>query len=176
MGAAPRKAIDEGTLIMLVYSACFTHFIDKSGRPWDKPIGDNMPGELERDAYRLATELGLKPVGDVDSLDELKANLQRQLRTERHRDVVEIALLLVKQHGLMSFVQVHPNAPERAEVCFKLDEMKRELARLLTKYGLKASLEKLPQIPLPGVAEGWMDWSGDALKDAVIAELGAKPA
>ncbi|MDX1983089.1 MAG: hypothetical protein SFV51_22650 [Bryobacteraceae bacterium] len=132
-----------------------------------------MPAEIERECYRLATELGLNPPDRVEILEKLQARWRRQLRQQWQREMLDIGMLLVRQHGLISFLQCHPTSPTRPELCFILDQIRADLTRLLRRYKLTESLSKLPELPLPGAPESWMTWSGDELRASVLKELGA---
>lgn len=166
------KPADDSALIELAYSASFVTMIDKANRPWDKPFADVVPADVERECYRLATQLGLNPRLDVDNLLELQADWRRQLKQERQKELFDMGMLLVRQHALISYLQCHPQSPVRAELCFQLDEIRQKLTSLFGKYKLGGSLELLPALPLPGAPESWMTWSGDALRYNVIRELG----
>jgi hypothetical protein len=162
-------------LIELAYAASMITLIDHSDRKWDEPIADLVPAELERECYRLAMKLGVKPLLEVKDLPHLQATWRKQFRHERHRDLFDMGCLLVRQHGLISYLQSNPQVPERPELCFFLDEIRQSLTRLFTAYELKESLANLPELPLPGAPDTWMTWSGDALRRTVERELCGSP-
>jgi hypothetical protein len=107
----------------------------------------------------------------VESLEKLQSTWRRQLRTERQSQIFDMGMLLVRQHALVGYLQCYPDAPERPELCFLLDEIRQALTRHFTAYKLEESLAKLPDVPIPGAPEDWMNWSGDALRDCVLKEL-----
>lgn len=161
----------ETALIELAYAASFVTLIDKTKREWDKPIGDTVPADMERECYALVTKLGLKPMVEVESLEALQAFWRRQLRQERQKEILDMGFLLVRQHALVSLLQVRPDSPERPQLCFMLDSFRQSLTRLFSRYKLQQSLAMLPTVPLPGAPDDWMTWSGDALRNCVMKEL-----
>ena len=166
------NSANEADLIHLAYAASILALADCAETPWDAPLGDVSPGEIENQCYRLATGLGLKPMVDIKNVEVLKSAWRRQLPNERQREIFDMANLLVRQHALVAYLQCHPNKPERLDLCFLLNQIREYLTGFFTRYGLKESLAKLPTLPLPGIPdEKWMDWSGDALRDCVIEEL-----
>jgi hypothetical protein len=166
---------NETALIELAYAASLMVLIEVSDRQWDKPLGDASPAQIERECYRLATQLELKPMVELASLEVLQSSWRRQLRQERQRNIFDMGFLLVRQHALLSFLQLHPDSPRRPELCFLLNQIRGSLTHLFNLYKLKDSLEKLPELPLPGASDAWMTWSGDTLRDSVLKELGGPP-
>jgi hypothetical protein len=163
---------DDAAIIELAYAASFVALIDKSNQRWDEAIGEVVPAELERECYRLSTQFGLTPLIEVESLPLLHATWRRQFKHERQRELFDMGNLLVRQHGFVTFVQCHPGALERPEVCFQLQQIRQALTSFFTQYKLKESLTKLPALPLPGAPDAWMNWSGDDLRRCVLRELG----
>lgn len=172
ISSMPRPA-DDAKLIDLAYAASFVVLADAAQRPWGEAIGDIVPGELEKECYELATEFGLQPIREIGTLEEIEVRWHRQLRSVRQQEIFHLGMLLMRQHGCMSYLQVHPEAEERMEVCFRLDVIQDSLKALFKKYRLDGSMAKLPYVPMPGSPTAdWMDWSGDALRESVMAELG----
>jgi len=172
MGSNPVKPAHDSDLIELAYAASFVTMMDKLNRPWDKPYGEVVPGEVEREAYRLATQFGLRPKLEVEDILELHADWRRQLKQERRRDLFDLGILLVRQHCLLSYLQCHPDGSLRAELCYLLQEIRESLMSLFSKLKIEKSLPLMPELPLPGAPDTWMTWSGDKLRYSVIVELG----
>ncbi len=167
---------NDSALIELAYAASFVALMGKTGLGWDKPVGDLLPADIERDCYRLAVQFGLAPMGvDAEDLSVIQSTWRRQLRHERQREMLDMGNLLVRQHALITFLQSYPSTPHRPEMCFQLDWIRQSLTRFFTRYRLKNSLEKLPDLPLPTSPDTWMSWSGDALRNSVLQELREKP-
>lgn len=167
--------VHDTALIDLAYAASFVTLTDYSGLAWDKPLGEAVPAELERECYRLATQLGLTPLQDVEDLAALQETWRRQLKQPRQRDIFDIGMLLVRQHAIVIYLQCHPDAPEKPELCFVLDEIRQSLTDVFTHYKLDDAIAKLPVLPLPGAPDSWKTWSGDALRDTVVVGLGGSP-
>lgn len=89
--------------------------------------------------------------------------------------IFDIGMLLVRQHAIVIYLQCHPDAPERPELCFVLDEIRQSLTGVFTHYKLHDAIAKLPVLPLPGAPDSWKTWSGDALRDTVVIGLGGSP-
>jgi hypothetical protein len=164
---------EAGALIELTQAASFLTLFHASGEPWDKQFGEIVPGDLEKDCYRLTRQLGLKPLIDLDNVPVTQSEWRRQLRNERQRDIYDMGNLLARQHAIVGYLQCHPDVPQRPEACFTLDQIGQSLRILFRRYNLTESLAKLPVIPLPGAPDSWMIWSGDALRHSVLRELGA---
>lgn len=164
--------IKDSELIELVYTSSLMLMVEAGNWEWNEPIGDNTPGQLEKEAYRMATQMGLRPIAEFKSLEQVQLHWERQLRTERQKEMVRMAILLVRQHALVSVLQSHPEIKERPDVCCKIEELKRSLTGMFRQFGLRESIEKLPVTPLPGSPDTWMTWSGDALLASIEKELG----
>lgn len=162
----------DAALIELAYAASFLLLAKKAQRSWNEPMdGVTTPGELEKECYRLCTELGLDPIREFGSPDALQDRWRKQLRSDRHRDMLDLGMLLVKQHGLMSYLQCHPASGIRPMVCFQLEQLRASLQKLLARHGLAASVAKLPKVDLADASEEWKTWSGNALRESVLEEL-----
>lgn len=165
-------AANDAGLIELAYASSFTLMADMCGRPWSEPVGDRSPGELENEAYRLSAALKLRQIENkIESLEAVDAHWRRQLRTARQKDLLTIGMLLVRQHAMVTLIQCHPDLEERPEICFALYRIREQLLALYAKYGIRKSIEKMPEVPLPGSSGAWKEWSGDELRESILEEL-----
>lgn len=133
------------------------------------PHGSNQRDEQE--CRRLTEELGLDPLGDARSIDDVEHRWRKQLRTFRHKDILRMGMLLARQHTFMSYVQTFPRAKERLKMCLALDQIEGVLQAQFDKYGLQDAFMMMPHIPWPNAPDSRKEWSGDALRECVIREL-----
>lgn len=167
---------DDLDLIELTYACLFVAMAERSNRPWDRAVGESSPAELERECYGIATKLGLEPMLRFGTIGEIERYWQRQLRTQRQREILGLAVLLVRQHAMVSLLQGHPDMEEWPHIWRELEQVRTSLEAFFERHGLCASKEKLPVVPLSGNPGPWMTWSGDALRECVEEELMGSPA
>jgi hypothetical protein len=162
----------DADLIELAYAAAMLIFLNECKVPWDRRMPEGFtPGELERECYDLAVGQGLPPLCDLTDFNGFQEQWRRQLQTPRRRDLFDLGTLLFRQHGVVSYLQDRPEAPERAALVLQLVDVQTRLREVLTRLGVSESRTRLPEVPAKGTQGDWFGWSGDELREAVLAEL-----